>query len=98
MEMVVSFVVPSVTPVGSVPKESLTDSPSSSVLSWAAEKVMDSLGVAGVEGDAAWDAGVVGARRSVLVGLGDGNGDRPLRVLGEGDLDRRGTALGHGVG
>ena len=56
------------------------------------------LRVAGVEGDAGGDAGVVGAAGAVLVGLGDGDGDRALRVLGEGDLDGHSAALGHGVG
>ena len=56
------------------------------------------LRVAGVEGDAGGDAGVVGAAGAVLVGLGDGDGDRALRVLGEGDLDGYSAALGHGVG
>ena len=41
METTVSLVVPSVTPVGSVPKVSLTDSPSSSTESDAAVKVKD---------------------------------------------------------
>ena len=41
MEMVVSLVVPSVTPVGSVPKVSFTDSPSSSMVSDVAVKVKD---------------------------------------------------------
>ena len=39
MEMVVSLVVPSVTPVGRVPKVSFTLSPSSSTLSEVAVKV-----------------------------------------------------------
>ena len=38
METTLSFVVPAVTPVGSVPKVSLTDSPSSSTPSEAAAK------------------------------------------------------------
>ena len=41
MEMTVSLVVPSVTPVGRLVKVSLTDSPSSSTESSVAEKVND---------------------------------------------------------
>ena len=39
METTLSFVVPSVTPVGIAPKVSFTDSPSSSTLSEAAAKL-----------------------------------------------------------
>ena len=100
--------VPAVTPSGSeAPKLSLTLSPSSSTVSWAAVNVKDFGGVAAVEGHVLWHAGVVGGG-GALVGLLYGDDDCALGVGAEGDghLDGvlryvggiRVVALGDGVG
>ena len=56
------------------------------------------LGFPGVEGDAVRDAGVVRSVGAFLVGLGQGDRDRPFLVCVEGCLDGYGVALGHCVG